>query len=87
MDQPDARLKAGRIDLQIDEVQRRYDTKQLKVYNVSPLLQKLIAWLLGRTLIIITINKWYNLTFVEWSYFKQSHDSLFETSIQLVILF
>ena len=37
MDEPDARLKAERIDLQIDEVQHPSDTQKLKVYNMSPL--------------------------------------------------
>ena len=46
MDEPDARLKAERIDLQIDEVQHPSDTQKLKVYNMSQLSQKIIAWLL-----------------------------------------
>ena len=43
MDEIDARLKAERIDLQINEVQHPSDTQTLKVYNMSLLSQKIIA--------------------------------------------
>ena len=65
MDQPDARLKAERIYLQIDEVQRPSDTQKLKVYNVSPLSKKIIAWLLvGLYLLSLITN---GITFLSWS--------------------
>ena len=43
MDEPDARLKAERIDLQIDEVQLLSYTQKLKVYNELPLSENIIA--------------------------------------------
>ena len=43
MDEIDARLKAERIDLQINELQHPSDTQTLKVYNMSLLYQKIIA--------------------------------------------
>ena len=65
MDEPDARLKAERIDLQIDEVQHPSDTHKLKVYNMSPLSQKIIAWLLvGLYFLSLLTN---GITFLSWS--------------------
>ena len=65
MDEPNARLKAERIDLQIDEVQRTPDTQKLKVYNVSPLSQKINAWLLvGLYFLSLLTN---GITFLSWS--------------------
>ena len=65
MNEPDARLKAERIDLQIDEVQRPSDTQKLKVYNMSPLSQKIIAWLLvGLYFLSLLTN---GITFLSWS--------------------
>ena len=46
MDEPDARLKAERIDFQINKVQRPSDTQKIQVYNMSPFSQNIIAWLL-----------------------------------------
>ena len=48
MDEPNARLKGERIDLQINEVQQSSDTQKLKVYNMSLLSKSIIAWLLVR---------------------------------------
>ena len=65
MDEPDARLKEERIDLQIDEVQHPSDTQNLNVYNMSPLSQKIIAWLLvGLYFLSLLTN---GITFLSWS--------------------
>ena len=65
MDEPDARLKAERIDLQIDEVQHPSNTQKLKVYNMSPLSQKFYCLAACQTLLFITIDKRYNFSIVE----------------------
>ena len=64
MDEPDARLKAERIDFQIVEIQHMSDTQKLKVY-MSPLFQKIIAWLLvGLYFLSLLTN---GITFLSWS--------------------
>ena len=65
MDEPDARLKEERIDLKIDEVQHPSDTQKFKVYYMSLLSQKNIAWLLvGLYFISLLTN---GITFLSWS--------------------
>ena len=49
MDQTDARLKADRIDIQLDPIPSRSDTQKLKIYNMSSRSQKLIYWALAGT--------------------------------------
>ena len=65
MDEPDARLKAWRIDLQIEEVQRPSDTQKLTVYNMSPLSKKIIAWLLVKFYFLSLLTN--GITFLSWS--------------------
>ena len=65
MDDPDARLKAERIYLQIDEVQHPSDTLQLKVYNMFLLSQKIIAWLLVGLYFVSLLSN--GITFLSWS--------------------
>ena len=50
MDKMDARLKADRIDIQLDPVESRSDTQKLKIYNMSSRSQKLIYWALAATI-------------------------------------
>ena len=65
MDEPDARLKAERIDLQKDKVQCPSDTKILKVYNISLLSKIIIAWLIvGRYFLSLLTN---GITFLSLS--------------------
>ena len=65
MDESDARLKAERTDLQIDEIQHPSYTQKLKVYNMSSLFQKIIAWLLvGLYVLSLLTNV---ITFLSWS--------------------
>ena len=68
MDELDARLKAERIDFQIDETQRPSDTQKFKVYNMFP-PSKNYCFAACRNLLFITIDKRYNFSIVEWSNF------------------
>ena len=70
MDEPNARLKAERIDLQIDEVSTPSDTQKLKVYNMSPLPQKIIAWLLVGLYFLSLFTNGITFFIVEWTNFK-----------------
>ena len=65
MEKPDARLKAERIDLQIDEVRHPSDTQKLKVYNMSILSQKIFAWLLVELYFLFLLTN--GITFLFWS--------------------
>ena len=47
MDKTDARLKADRIDIQLDPVESRSDTQKLIIYNMSSRSQKMIYWALA----------------------------------------
>ena len=65
MDESDARLKAERIDFQIDKVQHPSGTQKLKGYNMLPLSQKIIAWLfVGLYFLSLLTN---GITFLSWS--------------------
>ena len=56
MDQLDSRLKAEKINIQIEEVQPISDIQKLKVYNVSPIYKKNYSLASCRTLCFIAFN-------------------------------
>ena len=61
--------KSGAYYLLIDKTQRLFDTNKLKVYNLS-LRPENYCFDAFQTLLFITLNKWYNLFFMELSTFK-----------------
>ena len=64
MDRAETRVNAERIDFQKGEERCQSWTQKLKLYNMSPLSQKIIMWLLvGLYFVSLLTNI---LTFLSW---------------------
>ena len=64
MDETDARLKAKHIDIQFDPVQPPSNTQKLKLYNMSPMSQKIVLWAFAGSYILSLITN--GITFANW---------------------
>ena len=64
MDVTDARLKADSIDIQFDSVQQTSKTQTLKLYNMSPMSQKIVLWAFAASYILSLITN--GITFANW---------------------
>ena len=62
MDQPDARLKADHIDIQLDPVVRSPEMQRLKIYNNSTKTQKVILFAVAGIYIVSLLSN--GLTFL-----------------------
>ena len=56
MDQPDARLKADHIDIQLDSVVRSSDMQKLTIYNNSTKTQKVILFAVAGIYIVSLLS-------------------------------
>ena len=56
MDQTDARIKADRIDIQLDPVERPPDVQKLKIYNMSSKTQKIILFAVAGIYIVSLLS-------------------------------
>ena len=62
MDQPDARLKADHIDIQLDPVVRSPEMQRLKIYNNATKTQKVILFAVAGIYIVSLLSN--GLTFL-----------------------